>query len=132
MNIARGSLLFVMICGTIVACGSRTELITVTGDEDVPLPDGGTARLCGAPPSAGLAGEYNAALCTDAAQCDDFGGVQVCPCAGAASPSICGFEAIHDDGHIFTAQCDPSTGQGATMPAGLCTIGSPLNCCFST
>jgi hypothetical protein len=131
----------------LAACGSRTELIAATeteGDGGL-LPDGGVGRVCGAPPSAGIAGEYNATLCTDPTECDEFGGVQVCPCAGAASPSICGFEAIHDDGHVFTAQCDPSTGacacildgnpcscQGATMPSGVCTLGSPLNCCFTT
>ena len=134
------------------ACGARTDLdlglgTAGGGDDDgsAPQPDSGSERTCGAPPTAGAAGEFNATLCTDPSQCDDFGGAHVCACAGAASPAICGFEAIHDDGHIFTSQCDPSTGRcecildgnactctGSTHPAGLCTLGSPLNCCFST
>jgi len=149
MPFARTSTVAVLMLGALaVACGARTGLTTpdadAESDAEAPLSDSGTmARACGNLPTAGLPGEYNAELCTDPTQCDDFGGANVCPCAGAASPQICGFEAIHDDGHIFTSQCDPSSGecqciidgnactcQSSAHPAGLCTLGSPLNCCF--
>lgn len=143
-----------LVAVALAACGSRTGLLV----GEAPPADGGTDasdagadardadgnvdRACGALPSAGPAGFFNAQVCGPDVPCDDVGGATVCLCADAGA-SICGFDAIHDDGHIFSAQCDLGTGkcecvidgnhcscQGPTHPVGLCALGGSLNCCF--
>jgi hypothetical protein len=138
----------------VVACGSRTGLLVGEApptDGGIGAPDGGSVardagdasdRACGPLPSTGITGFYNVQVCGPDVPCDDVGGANVCLCADAGA-RVCGFDAIHDDGHVFVAQCDLDTGkcdcvidgnpctcQGATSPVGLCSLNGTLNCCF--
>jgi hypothetical protein len=134
----------VVVSTFLLGCGARTELLgqAPSGAGGSTGGDGGLPA-CGSPPGASVTGFFNASLCTPPVSCDDIGGAHVCPCAGAPSPSTCAFVAIHDDGHIFVAQCDTSTGaclctldgasclcQNSTQPEPLCELESALNCCF--
>jgi hypothetical protein len=133
-------------------CGARTALPRylepdggdlVDGAEVGGSDDAGPPPACTGAPATTPPGFFNAMACS-APSCDAVGGATACPCAGAASPRECGFDAIHTDGHIFTALCDPATGtclctydgaaacrcQSSAHPAGLCALDSPLNCCF--
>jgi hypothetical protein len=127
----------------VFGCGARTELPGQAMSGAGSTGGDGGPPACGSPPSASVTGFFNAGLCTPPTSCDDVGNAHVCPCAGAPSPNTCFFDAIHDDGHIFTAQCDTSTGaclctidgarctcQNFTQPEPLCVLDSALNCCF--
>jgi hypothetical protein len=139
-----GGMAFVA-CLVTLACGARTDptLAAAVDSLIIDTPDGQVREpVCGPLPGTGLPGFYNATLCTNPGACDDVGGREICPCAGAVSPALCGFDAIHDDGHVFTAQCDRATGvcqciidsrRCACMgtAGALCGVGTSLNCCFS-
>jgi len=142
MTLPRASVLPCALAIVLVACGARTGLRGTGQGTTVTTPDGGEVPQCGALPPASTSGSFDAMLCS-APTCDDVGGAHVCPCADPISNDACGFDAIHDDGHVFSASCDLATGaclcvidgatcacQSAADPVGLCVLGGSLNCCF--